>query len=435
MSLNSYKFQKDFCDVKRANASGQGANITKTFLIALSIYMLADSFLWNGFNSIIYPKGAKELVPADQLALVMGTTAFVGVMIGTTTGIISGTISDRATFKMGRRRPFIIIGAVMAAASLMLVRYAQDFTFLFIGFVLLQISENIATGAYFGLLPDLVPAEKTGLASGVISLFQFIGSLLGFVGVGYLVGTGNTDLAILCASAVILGAMALTVFAIKEQPIAREDQNPRGEGIVESLRKLPKDLLVLTSSRFFALLGTNVLNFFSLYYVSDVLGAQNPEFLVAALGAAVLIVAMLSGIPAGLFSDRVGRKGLTILSCILGAVAMVVMASVSSVLGLIVAGSLLGACMGVFMTTSLAMSSDLSPPGMGGAAMGLSNLAMGGSQAVSSGIAGLILQLTRDIPGSGKGYRPVFLFAALCFVVSIALVLRVKEKIQQPKPQ
>ena len=421
--------------MKRANSSSQGVNITKWFLVALSVYMLADSFLWNGFNSIIYPKGVKELVPADQLSLVMGVTAFVGVMIGTTVGIISGTISDKATFKMGRRRPFMIVGAVMAAASLMLVRYAQDFTLLFTGFVLLQISENIATGAYFGLLPDLVPTEKTGLASGVISLFQFIGSLLGFVGIGYLVGTGNTDLALLSAIAVILGSMILTVFAIKEQPVERKDQAPEDEGIVKSLRKLPKDLVVLTSSRFFALLGTNVLNFFSLYYVSDVLGAQNPEFLVAALGAAVLIVAMLSGIPAGLFSDKIGRKALTIVACILGAVAMVAMAFVSSVVGLIVAGSLLGACMGVYMTTSLALSSDLSPPGMGGATMGLSNLAMGWSQAVSSGIAGLILQLTRDIPGSAMGYRPVFLFAALCFVVGIALVLKVKEKIQQPKPQ
>ena len=89
MSLNSYKFQKDFCDVKRADSSSHGVNITKSFLIALSIYMLADSFLWSGINSIIYPKGAKELVPADQLSLVMGVTAFVGVMIGTTTGIIS----------------------------------------------------------------------------------------------------------------------------------------------------------------------------------------------------------------------------------------------------------------------------------------------------------------------------------------------------------
>jgi MFS family permease len=368
----------------------------------------------------------------------MGVTAFVGVMIGTLTGMISGSVSDRATFRMGRRRPFVIVGAVLVAVSLMLARSATEFALFFASYVMLQMAENIATGAYFGLLPDLVPTEKTGLASGLLSLGQFIGSLLGFVSTGYLASTGNTDLTILTEAVVILAAMFITVVMIKEKPSSRGAGKGAPIGIVQSFREMPRDLLLLTSSRFFALLGTNVLTFFSLYYVSDVLGAQDPEFLVAVLGAAVLVVAILSGVLAGFISDRIGRKGLAMFACLLGATSMVALALVSSVLGLIIAGSMLGGCMGIFMTTSIALSSDLAPAGRGGASMGISNLAMGASQAVSPAVAGIIVYLTQDISWSGRGYRPLFLSSAVYFLVSISLMLGVREKItrvtQRPAP-
>ena len=410
------------------------SGVTTAFLVALSIYMLADSFLWSGFNSIVYPLGIQQLVPSEQVSIVMGVTAFLGVMTGTLTAMVSGFISDRAKFKMGRRRPFIAAGAILVAVSLLLAGWATQFALFFASYVLLQIAENIATGAYFGLLPDLVPTEKTGLASGLMSMGQFIGSLLGFVVTGYLAGTGRTDLALLAEAGVIIGAMVLTAVMIREKPPSKEMERKESQGVLQSFREMPRDLVILTSSRFFALLGTNVLTFFSLYYVSDVLGAQDPEFLVAALGAAVLLVAMLSGIPAGFFSDRVGRKGLAMFSCLLGAASMTMLAFVSSVPGLIVAGGLLGACMGIFMTTSLALSSDLAPAGRGGTSMGLSNLAMGASQAVSPAAAGVILYFTQDFAWSGKGYRPLFLSSGAYFLLSVVLMLKVREK-KSIKPQ
>jgi len=123
------------------------------------------------------------------------------------------------------------------------------------------------------------------------------------------------------------------------------------------------------------------------------------------------------------------------LACVLGALSMLVLAFVTSVAGLIAGGCLLGACMGMFMTTTLAMSSDLTPPGMGGTSMSLSNFSMGGAQAVSPGIAGVIIYLTQSYSWSGLGYRPIFILSVVYFVVSIALMAKVKERVAAPTPR
>ena len=395
----------------------------------MSTYMLADAFLWAGFNTIILPKEFERMVSRGQLSLLVGLVTFSAVMTGTLANIFAGVISDRAKFRMGRRRPFMIFGAIMTLAALALAWSATGLVAFIIGYFVLQIGENIAAGSYYGLLPDLVPTEKTGSASGILTLFQFVGNLTGYVATGYLVGTAHLDTALMLEVAIILGAMVVTVFGIRERQYFGNGRTVVG-GIRASFGSVPKNLFLLLISRFFALLGTNTLTFFSLFYVSQVLGIQKPEFIVATMGGAVLLLAMFSSVSAGYFSGKVDRKRLAIAACSVGSFAMLVLAFVPSVTGLMVAGGMLGVCMGMFMTATLALSSDLAPEGMGGTAMGLWNLAIGSSQAVSPGVAGLVIYLTQNLPWSGMGYKPLFLLASVYFVVAVAFIRKVEEKVK-----
>ena len=72
-------------------------------------------------------------------------------------GSVVGSISDYVGSRWGRRRPFILVGSLLAAASLAGLALAPSFPLLLLFFLSLQLTANIARGPFAGLVPDLVP--------------------------------------------------------------------------------------------------------------------------------------------------------------------------------------------------------------------------------------------------------------------------------------
>src|SRR5258708_32723149 len=105
----------------------------------------------------------------EALAVVLVPGAFVSVFANP----LFGMLSDRTRGRLaawGRRRPYILIGTLVNVAALVWMATARDITSLAIGYVLVQFSSNAAQAPFHALLPDIVPEEQRGLASGVMGL-------------------------------------------------------------------------------------------------------------------------------------------------------------------------------------------------------------------------------------------------------------------------
>src|SRR6266849_2912731 len=80
--------------------------------ININVFWLANQFHWNALIAIVIPSMlAKLLDPAQQdinLPLVIAWGTFAAVIVNP----LAGAISDYVTFRMGRRRPFMIIGTI-----------------------------------------------------------------------------------------------------------------------------------------------------------------------------------------------------------------------------------------------------------------------------------------------------------------------------------
>jgi len=136
-----------------------------------------------------------------------------------------GMLSDRSTFRWGRRRPFIFIGTLADLVFIIAVGFTvglegmSGFWLLFALGILLQISSNTAQGAQQGLIPDLVPEDRRGRFSGVKAILELpLPLILVSFTVGKLVSAGNIWGGLLVGIAVIVFAMILTML-VPEQPL------------------------------------------------------------------------------------------------------------------------------------------------------------------------------------------------------------------------
>ncbi|KAK4434271.1 Sucrose transport protein SUC4 [Sesamum alatum] len=108
-----------------------------------------------------------------------------------------GHYSDRCTSRFGRRRPFILAGAVSIVVAVIIIGHSADIGWLFgdrgqkkmravvafvVGFWLLDVANNMTQGPCRALLADLTGNDhrRTRVANAYFSLFMAVGSVLGF---------------------------------------------------------------------------------------------------------------------------------------------------------------------------------------------------------------------------------------------------------------
>ncbi|XWS25439.1 hypothetical protein CRYUN_Cryun27aG0068400 [Craigia yunnanensis] len=108
-----------------------------------------------------------------------------------------GHMSDRCSSKFGRRRPFIVAGAVSIVVSVLIIGHSADIGWLFgdrgsyrpraivafvFGFWILDVANNMTQGPCRALLADLTGKDhrRTRVANAYFSLFMAVGNVLGF---------------------------------------------------------------------------------------------------------------------------------------------------------------------------------------------------------------------------------------------------------------
>lgn len=112
-----------------------------------------------------------------------GLVPLVGRAVDALTDVWMGRISDRTTWKAGRRRPYLLIGAVPFAVSFAAIWSAPpiadaalEFVFYAGVYVAISVSMTVVAIPYQALLPELTSSyhERTSLAT-----FRAISSILG----------------------------------------------------------------------------------------------------------------------------------------------------------------------------------------------------------------------------------------------------------------
>lgn len=406
------------------------ADLPKTQLVRLSLYWFGLSSIFTGLTAIL--GGRIQFAGLGEKGS-EGTTLFAlnaaGAIIAALVQPTIGSISDYTISRWGRRKPYIFIGSVLDIVFLYGIASSNTILAIAAFMVLLQVSANFAQGPFQGYIPDLVPSKQVGLASALVGLFQVLGNVAGF-GIGaWAVASNDFFLGTMALGALELVTMLSVVWRVDEGKTARPREGKSWFAIgreawgTDILRQ--RSFLWLVGSRWFVLMGANMLVNFAINFLAQTftIAQEDTGGPNIALLAATVVGNVVTAIPAGRISDRVGRKPVIYTACVVGAAGMAVIA-VAPALPIAVAGAFLfGSGVGMFLAVDWALMTDIIPKASSGRYMGISNVATATAGIVAVMTGGLLMDAMNRALGYGAGPRWAFGLAVIYFLVG-ALLLR-----------
>jgi MFS family permease len=382
-------------------------------------YVVATVAMWMSFNAPGQVLIGQQLIALDEaskernLAIVLG----VGAAISLVANPVFGMLSDRSRGTRGRRRPFLLGGAIGACVGLAVLAVAPSVAVLLLGWCLVQGSLNCYQAAITAIIPDRVPASQRATISGLAGLSQVIGTVVG-VGLTNAMPTTVAKYALLCA---VLGLAMLGLYLSYRDrpPIGDRPAWPALTVFFGSLAH--RDFVLAWLTRGLVTLGYALGTTYLLYFLRDRVGITDPAggvFTANIVAAGALLVTVFVG---GIFSDRTGRRKIfVIISTVVIAAGLAMLALVPTWPGTLVSAGLLGGGFGVYLAVDLALITEVLPSAEdSGRDLGIINIALTLPQTFAPALSALfITQL--------GGYSPLFGTAAVVTLISAVLVRFIK---------
>ncbi len=409
-------------------------------LLVLNAYWVGLSFKWNALHPIILPAVLLNFVPDARKNTYLGLLTFVGLLLAMVIQPLAGALSDGWVSRWGRRRPLIVLGTLFDLVFLGVLAWAGGLTWLIVGYIGLQFSSNIAQGPAQGLLPDRVPPEQLGAASSWKNVMDMTSLIVASLLAGRLLDPETRDptLIVLVLIGTIAVATSITVFGTREKPTP-PTALPKGEGRIGALRVLRGQIFHidfrantpywwLIAERGLFLLGIYGVQAFAQYYLQDVIRVADPPKQTGDLLAVLTLSLVVLVLIGGWLTDKFGAKRILYIASTLAAVGMLLMLIPRDMPGLMAFAGVLGAGIGLFLTANWALANKLAPRSEAGKFLGLTNVATAGSGALAR-LEGPALDWLNGLwPGRWAGYTWLFVFGALCILLSIVLLGKIDKK-------
>ncbi|HEV2597843.1 MFS transporter [Sphingopyxis sp.] len=391
----------------------------------LSLFVLAQigSFLsFVPLLAILLPLKAQAIGGADK-ASALALVTICGSVMAFFANPIAGSISDRTRSRWGRRRPWIVAGAVGTVISYAVIALANSLPALVLGFVLFQLTFNFLFAPLNAVVPDRIPDDQKGSVSGLIGLGLPVGSVLGVTLIGRLIDDSALRF-VAIAVILLISVLPFALFVREDVPIEAERAAalPLWDFRVNP-RKHP-DFAWAWLARFLVMIPYSLVTGYMLYYLQDAVryqelfpGAKAEQGL-ATLTAISTFTSVVSTLAGGFLSDRLGRRKIFVLAA--GATmagAMAIFALFPTWPGMIVGYAFFGLGIGCFFAVDIALIAQVLPPGGdAGKHLGIINLTNIFGQTLAPLVAVQVLGATDN------NYPMLFGIAAVIALTGAVLV-------------
>jgi len=410
--------------------SSTSTTLSFSQLLSLNAHWLGISFMWNALHPLVLPAILITLVPDSRKNTFLGLLTFAGLVTAMIVQPLAGAISDRWQSRYGRRRPLMVGATILQCVFLLILGWSGGLIWLCIGYLGLQVFSNTAQGPLQGLLRDRVPPSQLGLASSLKILLDLIGLVIAGLAAGRMLQTsaGGPLMIMLLLMALLLTSGAITIFFTREEPARQADRETQASSDRAPGVGWKAGYRALIAERALFLLGIYGLQAFGQYYLGDVLKVSDPARragdLLASVGAGTILL-VISG---AWLIGKVGARKILYVASGITALGLLLMSFADRMSGVIIFGSLVGAGIGLFLSSNWTLANRLAPEAQSGKFLGLMNLATAGSAAVARLQGPAVDYLNSARPGEWIGYRGVFMFGAACILASALFLARIQQR-------
>ena len=148
-------------------------------LLNLSAYWLGINAIWAGLGYVIYQSRFTAQFGETFAPTYVAGLETIPLLFAVLVQPTVAAISDYTVTRWGRRKPYIVIGALLDVVFLWGIASSNEFVMILVFVILLQCSSNFAQGPFQGYVPDLVPQKQVGVASGLMGVMIILGQVVG----------------------------------------------------------------------------------------------------------------------------------------------------------------------------------------------------------------------------------------------------------------
>lgn len=449
------------------NSQAQSVKIKPHFSF-FQILSLSMGFLGIQFGYALQNANASRILQTfgadiEQLSWFWLAAPITGMIIQP----IIGHYSDHTWTKLGRRRPFFLVGAILAAIALILMPNAGVFAsvlpamFIGAGFLMIMdASFNVAMEPFRALVADMLPVDQSTLGFSIQTFLIGIGAVIGswlpyvlaeWIGISKVATNGgipdNVVFSFYIGAAVMIVTILWTVFTTKEySPEEMSHFNPnievvpeetiRFSNIFRDIAAMPKTMKQLGLVQFFtwiALFGMWVFTTPAVaqhVYGLAVGDTHSMKYQEAGNWVGIIFgvynaVAMVYALLLPVIAHKIGRKLTHSISLTAGAIGLLSIYFITTPTTLIFSMIGIGMAWGSILSMPYAILAPALPIRKMGIYMGIFNIFITVPQIVNGLFGGMIVKRLFD---SQAIYA---LIMSGCFLLIAAIsVLWVEDKIQ-----
>ncbi len=413
-------------------------NYKRTIFVGFAFFLITA--FWQAYDAVV------PLILTNKFGMLQGQSGFIMSLDNIFAVFllpIFGSLSDRLSSEKGRRTPFIVIGTIFAATFFCLLGLADSLTVFIIFLLCALVSMATFRSPAVALMPDVTLKPLRSKGNAVINLMGTAGGILVLVlGMVFKTSTkGKSEFLdyIIAVVILMLASLAAFLFTVKEKKWASEmNVQAKALGIEEKSEKNAKNAPKhkLTRGQFISLclilasvalwyVGYNAVTSKYSVYATEYLDVEYNLTLMIAQGAAIV-----SYIPVGLISSRIGRKksilaGVAILASAF-ALASFVQRGTSEVI-MYTLFSLAGIGWATINVNSFPMVVELASTSDVGKYTGFYYTASMSAQIITPTLSGMLID--------EFGWQILFPYAAVFAGLSFVTMLFVKHGDSKPKRQ
>ena len=405
-------------------------NYGKTFLLGFGFFGV--SVIWGVYNAFV------PLFLANKFNLAPWLIGFFMTLDNIAALLIQppvGAWSDRLRTPIGRRMPFILIGAPVGALVFGLIPLAAALPLFVACTSTLLLSMAFWRTPVVALMPDITPSQYRSQANGVINFMGGVGAIISFL-IGAKLYEMNPAFPFWMGSVLVI-LSSLLVFIFIKEPKVYEQSSEEKPSLVESLKDVladsDKSALRILLAIFFWFLGYNAVEAFFTLYANKHL--ELPEADGARLLGQLSLIFVIFALPSGYIGGKFGRRktiltGITLMTLVMLAMFFLPKETLTTfvtrlpVLGVVpVVGLLLmvaGAAWACININSLPMVVDMTDITRLGTYTGLYYLFSTLAAIAGPNLNGWIIQL------SGGNYNSTMMIAPFFMMVAFVMMMGVR---------
>lgn len=285
----------------------------KTFLLGFGFFGV--SVIWSVYNAFV------PLMLDGKFGLQAGWIGFIMVLDNIAALFIQpplGVFSDRLRSPLGRRLPFIALGAPLAAAVFGIIPFMSALPLFILSCITLLLAMAIWRTPVVALMPDITPSKFRSQANGVINLMGGLGTVLATV-IGGTLYAKSEALPFFLGAGLVIVAGALVLLVIREPQEYRAKklhlaEKAEGSGMEQKVlknlgqvfsQKEKSPMYILLAILFWFISFNALETFFTLYGVNHLgLAEGDSAFQISYIG----LTFMLMAVPAGILASKLKRK-------------------------------------------------------------------------------------------------------------------------------